>query len=204
MTLTYDPGAGQAFTDALRAIPGYPAGEDLPIRTMVFGRTRWRSCGRLLRAAGAVPEQPLPVVMDRTPMLRDGADLKPLVLAQLRDAGWQPEAIVAGAGRHRPGAHRLRPDRRVQARPDGRDRRAGRGLGHRHRCGQARRLSVRQEDQGGAPLPFVVYQTANSVSAYTSQHGADLRGRRQAHPAVALPRRADLRSGNPARRAGRR
>jgi hypothetical protein len=52
MALRFDPGDGEAFKAALRAIPGYPAGEDLPIRAMVFeagaldrlppsGRFRW-------------------------------------------------------------------------------------------------------------------------------------------------------------------
>lgn len=45
----------------------------------------------LLSLAGAEHERPLIVVMDRTLMRRGDADLKPLLLATLRDAGWKPE-----------------------------------------------------------------------------------------------------------------
>jgi glycerol dehydrogenase-like iron-containing ADH family enzyme len=39
MSLRFDPGNLDQFKSQIRAIPGYPAGEDLPIRDMVFGRS---------------------------------------------------------------------------------------------------------------------------------------------------------------------
>ena len=36
MTLRFDPEGIDRFKAQIRAIPGYPAGEDLPIREMVF------------------------------------------------------------------------------------------------------------------------------------------------------------------------
>lgn len=43
MTLRFDPGQIDHFKAAIQTIPGYPVGEDLPIRAMVFesdyGRT---------------------------------------------------------------------------------------------------------------------------------------------------------------------
>ena len=36
MTLRYDPGNIETFKTQIRDIPGHPAGEELPIREMVF------------------------------------------------------------------------------------------------------------------------------------------------------------------------
>jgi hypothetical protein len=80
---------GDAFKAAISTIPGYPAGEPLPMRFMVFESNALARLGDYLTQAGATPAQPLAVVMDRTPMQRAGADLKAQVLAQLRAAGWR-------------------------------------------------------------------------------------------------------------------
>ena len=167
MPLRFDPGTGEAFKAALRAIPGYPAGEDLPIRAMVFEAGALERLPDLLRLAGAAPERPLQVVMDRTPMHRNGDDLKPLVLERLRAAGWQPEALWLTA------------DASGQVHTDFAQ------IGHVQACltpqtavlalGSGTVTDVAKhaayqfaQAAGAPPLPFVVYQTANSVSAYTS------------------------------------
>ncbi|MCC7360076.1 MAG: iron-containing alcohol dehydrogenase [Anaerolineales bacterium] len=167
MTLTYDPGGGEAFKAAISRIPGFPAAEGLPMRFMVFESNALLRLGGYLAQAGAQPSQPLAVVMDETPMRRAGADLKAQVLAVLRAAGWQPQVIA------------LTPDTTGQVHTD---------------FGQIRQVQAQltpttallavgsgtvtdvakhaayclQQEQGGPALPFVVYQTANSVSAYTS------------------------------------
>src|SRR5258705_4788685 len=93
MTLQFDPSDGEDFKAAIRQIPGYPAGEVLPIRTMLFAPGALWQLPALLESAHAAPERPLLVVMDSTPMQREGAELKPLLLSHLRSAGWQPEPL---------------------------------------------------------------------------------------------------------------
>src|SRR5829696_6752743 len=92
--LTYDPARGEDFWAALTQIPGYPAGERQAIKAMVFESNALLRLPELLTLAGAQPSQPLLVVMDQTPMQRNGVELKPQLLALLRDNGWQPEPII--------------------------------------------------------------------------------------------------------------
>ena len=167
MTLRFDPGDGDRFKAAIRQIPGYPAGEGLPIRTMLFASDALFQVSALLESAGAAPDRPLRVVMDSTPMQRAGAELKPLLLSHLRAAGWQPEPVWLepdGAGQVHTDFGQIE---RVRARlaPDAAVLSVGSGTVTdiaKHAC------HVQHTQHGAPPLPFVVYQTANSVSAYTS------------------------------------
>jgi glycerol-1-phosphate dehydrogenase [NAD(P)+] len=100
-------------------------------------------------------------------MRRAGADLKPQVLSVLRAAGWQPEPVWLLPD-HTGQVHtdfpqiesvqaRLRPGVAVLS--------VGSGTVTdvaKHAC------FLWAKEAQAAPLPFVVYQTANSVSAYTS------------------------------------
>jgi len=167
MSLRFDPGNLDQFKSQIRTIPGYPAGEDLPIRDMVFeSGALWRMPDLLLHA-GIRPDQPISVVMDRTPMKREGRDLKELILEILKDKGWQVDVIW------------LEPDSTGQVHTDFsqinavkarfQENSAVLSIGSgtvtdiaKHAC------YVYQQEQGIQPLSFVVYQTANSVSAYTS------------------------------------
>ena len=167
MTLRFDPQGIDRFKAQIRAIPGYPAGEDLPIREMIFeSGALWR-LPSLLPLAGMKPDQPLSVVMDRTPMKREGTDLKSLILEHLQHAGWQAEVIW------------LEPDitgqvhtdfsqiNYVKARLQTNSAVLSVGSGTvtdiaKHAC------HVHQQEHTTHSLPFVVYPTANSVSAYTS------------------------------------
>ena len=167
MTLRFDPGNIDLFKAEIRDIPGYPRGEELPIRDMVFASgALWRMPDLLLQA-GIRADQPLSVVMDRTPMKREGRDLKELVLEILKNGGWQVDVIW------------LEPDNTGQVHTDFaqinsvkahlQESSAVLSVGSgtvtdvaKHAC------HVYQKEQGIQSLPFVVYQTANSVSAYTS------------------------------------
>ena len=167
MILRFDPEGIDRFKAQIRGIPGYPAGEDLPIREMVFeSGALWRLSGLLL-LAGMKPDQPLSVVMDQTPMKREGKDLKSLILEHLQHEGWQTEVIW------------LEPDitgqvhtdfsqiNYVKARLQTNSAVLSVGSGTvtdiaKHAC------HVYQQEHTTHPLPFVVYPTANSVSAYTS------------------------------------
>ena len=167
MTLQFDPQDIERFKADIRGIPGYPLGEELPIRAMVFERDALARLPELLALAGITTDQQLSVVMDRTPMKREGKELKPLLLEVLRNAGWQPEVIW------------LEPDSTGQVHTDFsqinsvkarlRSNAAVLSVGSgtvtdiaKHAC------HIYQQEQNLPSLPFVVYQTANSVSAYTS------------------------------------
>src|SRR5215475_16035238 len=93
MNLRFDPAKLDHFKAQIRGIPGYPKGEELPIREMVFeSGAIWR-LSDLLLSAGIQPSQPLFVVMDRTPMQREGKDLKELIFEILKNASWQFEVL---------------------------------------------------------------------------------------------------------------
>jgi glycerol-1-phosphate dehydrogenase [NAD(P)+] len=104
--------------------------------------------------------------MDPTPMRRGATDLKPLILETLHQAGWKTETILlepdATGQVHTDGPHveavksRLRPDAAVLS--------VGSGVV----CDVAKHGCYLFQQETGNAVPFVVYQTANSVSAFTS------------------------------------
>jgi glycerol-1-phosphate dehydrogenase [NAD(P)+] len=106
------------------------------------------------------------VVVDHTPMRRGGADLKALVLATLQAAGLHTETVL------------LEPDATGQVHTDmphieAVQRRLSAGVavlsvGSGTVTDIAKHAAYLFEQAGGPRLPFVVLQTANSVSAYTS------------------------------------
>jgi glycerol-1-phosphate dehydrogenase [NAD(P)+] len=162
--LAYDPGDGAAFWDAISRIPGYPQGEGRPIPTMLFESNALARLPQVLRDSGATDT--VLVVMDGTPMRRNGADLKALVLSTLQGAGLRAEAVL------------LEPDATGQVHTDMPHIQA---VQARLRAGAAvlsvgagtvtdiaKHAAYLFEQAGGPRLPFVVFQTANSVSAYTS------------------------------------
>lgn len=167
MTLRFDPEFIDRFKEEIRGIPGYPVDEDLPISAMVFEPDALLRLPSLLELAGMKLDNHLSVVMDRTPMKRDGKDLKPLLLEILKHAGWQPEVVW------------LEPDStgqvhttfsqinyvKARLQPDSAVLSVGSGTVTdiaKHAC------HVYQQEAHLSALPFVIYQTANSVSAYTS------------------------------------
>lgn len=167
MTLRFDPSRLDHFKAEIRGLPGYPAGEDLPIRAMVFESNAIFRLPELLTLGGARPEQPLLIVMDSTPMRRAGDDLKSLLLTILRNAGWRPEPVWLepdSTGQvHTDFTHIQRV--RAKLTPATAVLSVGSGVVTdiaKHAC------HVYQQETATAPRPFVVYQTANSVSAYTS------------------------------------
>jgi glycerol-1-phosphate dehydrogenase [NAD(P)+] len=166
MPLKYDPGQGEKFTAAIREISGYPAGETLPMKALVFESGAIFKLPDLLKLAGARPDQPVQMVMDRTPMQRGGEALKPLIMGMLEKAGWQPAPIWlepdASGQVHTDFAHIEQV--RAHLETNGAVLSVGSGVVTdvaKHAC------HIFQE-QTGTALPFVVFQTANSVSAYTS------------------------------------
>jgi glycerol-1-phosphate dehydrogenase [NAD(P)+] len=167
MTLRFDPQDIDRFKSEIRNIPGYPMGEDLPIRTMVFEPDALLRLPSLLELAGMTPDKRLSVVMDRTPMKREGEELKPLLLELLKSAGWPPEVVwLEPDSTGQVHTHFSQIDY-VKARLQANSAVLSVGSGTvtdiaKHAC------YVYQQEQDISPLPFVVFQTANSVSAYTS------------------------------------
>ena len=94
MALRFDPTHIDQFKARIRGIPGYPVGEDLPVREMIFeSGAIWRLPDFLL-AAGIKPDQILSVVMDRTLMKREGRNLKELLLQIILNAGLQFDVVL--------------------------------------------------------------------------------------------------------------
>jgi len=164
--LTYDPADGTRFWDAIRRLPGFPAHESMPIKQMIFESGALFKTTEVLRSIDAHPDAPLVVVMDETPMRRAGESLKDLFLATLRNEGWQVQVC------------RMRADESGQVHTDMphiREVQAGLSRGcsvlsvgsgvvtdiAKHGC-----FLFQQET--GESVPLAVYQTANSVSAFTS------------------------------------
>ncbi len=164
--LPYDPADGTRFWEAIRKLPGFPANESMPIKKMIFESNALFKITEVLKSVGAHQDVPLVVVMDETRMHRGEDDLKELILGALRNDGWQIQAVVMRAD----GSGQVHTDmphiREVQ-----------RNLSHgcsvlsigsgvitdiaKHGC-------FLYQQENGESLPFVVYQTANSVSAFTS------------------------------------
>jgi glycerol-1-phosphate dehydrogenase [NAD(P)+] len=167
MRLPFDPGDVERFKADIQQIPGYPAGEEMPIREMVFESGAIFRLPALLERAGARVDRPLMVIMDQTPMKRENDDLKSLLLARLREAGWQVEPIWLEPDSTGQVHTDLLQIGRVKSRlPSGA---AVLSIGSgtvtdiaKHAC------HTYQQEHSSPPLPFLVYQTANSVSAYTS------------------------------------
>jgi len=167
MTLPYDPAQGDAFWATIKDIPGYPtAGIDIPTRVMLFESGALFKLPEVLAAVGADPSQPVLVPMDPTPMQRGQDSLKPLVLDVLREAGWGAEQLV------------FEPDASGQVHCDVRQidavkERLHEGMAVVSVGSGAVTDTVKQachfyEEETGYHVPYVCYQTANSVVAYLS------------------------------------
>jgi glycerol-1-phosphate dehydrogenase [NAD(P)+] len=165
MNLPYDPGAGASFWASLRHLPGYPTGETVVLREMIFESDALLRLPTLVDTV-AGEASALLVVMDGTIMRRAGDELKPLVLrllgrgsrtviplvlkpdasGQVHTTMLQIEAVKA----------RLNTSMAVIA------------VGAGTVTDIAKHACYLFEGETGRQLPFVVYQTANSVSAFTS------------------------------------
>jgi glycerol-1-phosphate dehydrogenase [NAD(P)+] len=166
MKLPYDPADGRKFWEAIQKIQGYPAGEFMPIGQMLFESGAVYRLPAVLKAAGANPSRPLVLVVDRTPMRRDGKDLKELIASLLKKSGWKVEIAV------------MQPDATGQVHTDMphiEKVRAGLkpgcavlSVGSGVITDIAKHACYLYEQATGERPPYVVYQTANSVSAFTS------------------------------------
>ena len=166
MRLQYDPGEGTAFWQSIEKLPGYPAGEHMPIPVMLFESDAVYRLPEVLKRANGNPRMPVLVVMDQTPMQRKGKDLKQLVLSILGEAGWQVEPVF------------MQPDATGQVHTDmphieAVKQRIREGItllavGSGTVCDITKHASHLCQKEAGTQSKLVVLQTANSVSAFTS------------------------------------
>ena len=166
MKLDYDPSEGPNFWQAIEKLPGYPAGEHIPIPIMLFESDAVYKLPYVLAQVKAEIKKPLLVVMDETPMKRKGKDLKQLVMQILSEAGWQAQPVIVeadGTGQvHTDMPHieavkkNISPEVSLLA------------LGSGTVCDITKHASYLYEKETGTTLKFAVFQTANSVSAFTS------------------------------------
>lgn len=164
--LPYDPAQNDVFWERIRQLPGFPKEDVIPLRQMIFEPGAIFRLPEILRSAEVGFSMPILAVMDATPMRRGDDSLKPLVLRVLRQAGWEVETLVLEADAtgqvHTDMPHieavkaRLSPDKAVVS--------IGSGVVTditKHAC-------YLFEKETKHPIRFIVYQTANSVNAYTS------------------------------------
>ncbi|MCA1900457.1 MAG: iron-containing alcohol dehydrogenase [Chloroflexi bacterium] len=164
--LPYDPADGEQFWEAIRKLPGYPSHETIPIKRMLFESGALFKTTDVLKLAGASQSKPLVVVMDETPMRRGAEDLKPFALAMLRREGWQIQVCALKAdesGQVHTDMARIR-----QVKESLTAGCAVLSIGSGVATDIAKHGSFLRQEESGEKIPFVVYQTANSVSAYTS------------------------------------
>ncbi|MBN1536801.1 MAG: iron-containing alcohol dehydrogenase [Anaerolineales bacterium] len=165
MKLLYDP-ADENFWQQIRHIPGYPHDDVIPLRKMVFESDALFRLPVFLSELDIRQDTPLLVVMDSTPMFRKKENLKSLVIQVLNQAGYEPQQLIlksdASGQVHTDMVQietvqkHLNPDMVVLA--------VGSGVV----TDITKHASYLYAQEGGEYLPFIVFQTANSVSAYTS------------------------------------
>ena len=164
--LPYDPADGIRFWEAIRKLPGFPTKEFMAIKEMVFESNALFRTTEILKSVGAHQEAPLVVVMDDTRMRREQENLKELLLTVLRMDSWQIQVVWMRADESGQVHTDMPHIREVQA-----------SLSHgcsvlaigsgvvtdiaKHGC-------FLYQQETGKSVPFVVFQTASSVSAFTS------------------------------------
>lgn len=166
MPLAYDPAENEHFWEKVRQLPGFPHGEEICLRSMLIESNALFRIQEILRHIGVTTEQPLVVVMDTTPMRRGEDDLKPLVLSVLSQAGWEVQPCVLqpdSSGQvHTDMPHILQVKEHLSSH------KAVVSVGSGVVTDIAKHACYLFDQEHGTHLPYLVYQTANSVSAYTS------------------------------------
>ena len=164
--LPYDPANGVKFWEEIRKLPGFPIHETMPIKHMIFESGALFKTTEILKSVGASQSAPLIVVMDESAMRRAGSDLKLQALDTLRKDGWQVLACI------------MPPDASGQVHTDMPHIQLVQkslvsgcsvlSIGSGVVTDIAKHGCFLYQQATGEQVPFVVYQTANSVSAYTS------------------------------------
>ena len=164
--LLYDPADGVEFWEAIRKLPGFPREETMPIKEMIFESDALFRTTEILKSVGAIQEKELIVVMDETLKVRSGGDLNNQILDTLRKDGWNPVVCTMIADESGQVHTDMPHIQKVKKELSSGCAVISVGSGvvtdiTKHGC-------YLYQQETGVKVPFVVYQTANSVSAYTS------------------------------------
>jgi glycerol-1-phosphate dehydrogenase [NAD(P)+] len=169
--LPYDP-ADVNFWQSISHLPGFPTGEAIRLQRMVFASNALYQLPEILAEIGAAPDRSLLVVMDATPMRRGADSLKPLVIEVLRQGGYRPESLVLAPGDSGVLFTDMKRIESVRARLEAGMAVISLGSGvisdiSKHACHLF-------EQENGVTVPYLAFQTANSVTAYTSNTASTL------------------------------
>jgi glycerol-1-phosphate dehydrogenase [NAD(P)+] len=166
MQLAYDPGEEGRFWNSVKRIPGYPIGEEIGLRRMIFASDAIINLTPVLLDIGAYKSAPLLVVMDQTSMRRGDDSLKPLLIQLLQESGWEVMTLILGRDQGNQVhadlptieevKNRLKPGMAVLS------------VGSGTITDVTKHALYLYQNETGIELPHMVYQTANSVTAYTS------------------------------------
>ena len=167
MNLPYDPSNGEIFWNEISKIPGYPtADEPMPIKMMLFETGAVFKTSDTLLQVGAKKTAPLLLVMDEVKMMRGTENLKELIANDLSAQGWQvtPVILLSDASGQ---VHTDMPQiEKVKAQL--KDECSVLSIGSGVVTDIAKHACYLYQLEKAVKLPFVVIQTANSVSAFTS------------------------------------
>jgi glycerol-1-phosphate dehydrogenase [NAD(P)+] len=166
MKLHYDP-ADPNFWEQVSQISGCPQeASQKPLPIMWFESNALYRLPEALVASGVSKKQVVLAVMDSTPMQRGSESLKPLVMKTLQKAGYQisPLVLVGDA------TGQVHTDmRRIEAVKDRlQPGTAVISIGSGTVTDIAKHACYLYQKADGEHVPFISFQTANSVSAFTS------------------------------------
>jgi len=165
-TLKFDPAENEEFLKKIAQLSGYPAGETIPIQQMLFESDVLFSLPETLVNLGITRQQNLLVIMDSTPMRRGEESLKPLALKILKQAGYSLHPLVLtpdATGQVHTEMSRINAIR-SRLSPEA----ALLSIGSGTVTDIAKHAAFLYEQQSGIHIPYLCYQTANSVTAFTS------------------------------------
>lgn len=165
MLLKFDP-TGKLFWENISKIPGFPKEDVIPLKTILIQSDAIYMLPEVIGNIKLVQEPEILVVMDPTEMKRGGERLKPLIINVLSAAGTKVEPLIL----HGDESGQVHTDFdqigivRDHINPNQVVISVGSGVITditKHAC-------YLFEKETGKHIPFIAYQTANSVSAFTS------------------------------------
>lgn len=167
MKLKYDPGDGIKFWNSIKQIPGYPKNEKIRLRDIFIESNAIKYFPELVTKLNNTQQyRSLQVVMDTTKMHRGSNDLKSEVLTNLSALGLEVTPVILEPDHtgllHTEMHHILDVKQRIS--PDTIMISVGSGVITditKHAC-------YLYEQESGESTIWIAFQTANSVSAFTS------------------------------------
>lgn len=167
MKLKYDPSDNQGFWDSINQIPGYPSQEDIRLRQIIIESGAIYQLPQIIASINSLKQfRSILVVMDTTIMRRGSEELKQAILNILANTGLQIYPLIIKPDQtgivHTEMTHISHVKSFIQ--PDMIIISVGSGVITditKHAC-------YLYEQETNATINWIAYQTANSVSAFTS------------------------------------